>query len=293
MPSVTTTPHHYGRLGETLTMVRFSHTLFAMPFALTGMLLAAGGLPRLEVCGWILIAMLAARTAAMTFNRLMDRHLDAGNPRTANRSLPAGRLTPLFAGGVFAVSLILLLLAAWRLNPLALQLAPLALVIICGYSLTKRFTSLSHLVLGLSLAGAPLGAWIAVRGDVRLEPLLLATAVLFWTAGFDVIYALQDEQFDRSAGLHSLPVLLGPGQALIMARLFHLLTVILLFALGRVATLGWFYTAAVMGSAMLLIVEHRLVSAADLSRMQMAFFRLNVALGLIVLAGTGVDLLWA
>ncbi|TDI28108.1 MAG: 4-hydroxybenzoate octaprenyltransferase [Acidobacteria bacterium] len=293
MPSVTTTPHRLGRLGETLAMVRFSHTLFAMPFALTGMLLAAKGLPRFEVWGWILVAMVAARMSAMTFNRLIDRHLDAGNPRTANRSLPAGRLTPLYASGVLAVSVALLLLAAWRLNPLALKLAPLALVIICGYSLTKRFTSLSHLVLGLSLAGAPLGAWVAVRGDVRLEPLVLATAVLFWTAGFDIIYALQDEQFDRSAGLHSLPVSLGPDGALMVARLFHLLTIILLLALGRVATLGWFYTAAVMGSAMLLIMEHWLISAADLSRMQMAFFRLNVAMGLIVLAGTGVDLLWA
>ncbi len=293
MPPVTTTPHRFGRLGETLTMVRFSHTLFAMPFALTGMLLAARGLPSLQVCGWILVAMVAARTAAMTFNRLIDRHIDASNPRTANRSLPAGRLTPLYVYGVCAMSAGLLLLAAWRLNPLALKLAPLALLIICGYSLTKRFTSLSHLVLGLALAGAPLGAWIAVRGDVRLEPLLLAAAVLFWTAGFDVIYALQDEQFDRGAGLHSLPVFLGPVRALNTARLFHLVTVILLFALGRAATLGWFYMGAVMVSAMLLIVEHKLISAADLSRMQTAFFRLNVALGLIVLAGTGVDLLWA
>jgi 4-hydroxybenzoate polyprenyltransferase len=274
-------------------MVRFSHTLFAMPFALTGMLLAARGLPRLQVCGWILVAMMGARTAAMTCNRLLDRKIDAGNPRTANRSLPAGRLTPLYACAVLALSVGLLLLSAWRLNPMALKLAPLALLILCGYSFTKRFTSLSHLVLGLSLAGAPLGAWIAVRGDVSLEPLMLALAVLLWTAGFDVIYALQDEAFDRSAGLHSLPVLLGPVRALIMARLFHLLAVILLLALGRVAALGWFYAAAVVGSALLLIVEHRLVSATDLSRMQMAFFRLNVALGLIVLAGTGVDLLWA
>lgn len=292
MPSATT-PSHRHRLGETLVMVRFSHTLFAMPFALTGMLLAGGGLPRLEVCGWILLAMVAARTAAMIFNRLLDRHLDAENPRTARRSLPAGRLTPLFASSVFAVSVGLLLLAAWRLNPLALKLAPLALLIICGYSLTKRFTALSHLVLGLSLAGAPLGAWIAVRGDVSPVPLLLAAAVLFWTAGFDIIYALQDEQHDRSAGLHSLPVLLGPRRALTMARLFHLFTVILLLALAPVATLGWFYMAAIMVSAVLLIIEHRLISANDLSRMQLAFFRLNVAMGLIVLAGTAVDLLWA
>jgi len=293
MPSIPTTLHRYGRLGETLAMVRFSHTLFALPFALTGMLLAARGLPERAVFVWILVAMVAARTAAMTFNRLVDRAIDMHNPRTADRSLPAGRLTPLFVSGVFAVAVVLLFLAAWRLNPLALQLAPLALVVLCGYSLTKRFTALSHLALGLSLAGAPLGAWIAVRGDVRLQPLLLALAVLFWTAGFDVIYSLQDESFDRRAGLHSLPVLLGPDRALLMARLFHLLTVVLLFAAGRAADLGWVYMVAVASGAVLLIVEHSLVSPSDLSRMQVAFFRVNVALGLIVLTGTGVDLLWA
>jgi len=150
--------HSFGRLGETLAMVRFAHTLFALPFALTGMLLAAGGLPPARVAGWILVAMVAARTAAMTFNRLADRHLDAANPRTANRSLPAGRLTPLYVTGVFIAAVALLAVAAWRLNPLALSLTPLALVILCGYSLSKRFTSFSHLVLGVALAGAPLGA---------------------------------------------------------------------------------------------------------------------------------------
>lgn len=284
--------HSIGRLGETLAMVRFSHTLFALPFALTGMLLAAGGLPPARVAGWILVAMVAARTAAMTFNRLADRHLDAANPRTANRSLPAGRLTPLYVTGVFIAAVALLAVAAWRLNPLALSLTPLALVILCGYSLSKRFTFFSHLVLGVALAGAPLGAWIAVRGDVAVEPFLLGAAVMFWTAGFDVIYALQDEQHDRSAGLHSLPVLLGPAGALWVARLCHALTIVFLMALGRSAALGWIYGAAVAASAVLLLVEHLLIRPDDLSRLQLAFFRVNIALGLIVLIGTGLDLLW-
>lgn len=281
-----------GRLGETLVMVRFSHTLFALPFALTGMLLAADGLPAGSIILWIIIAMVTARTAAMIFNRLMDRHIDATNPRTAGRSLPAGRLSPVFAGGVFIASVLGLVLAAWQLNPLALALSPLALVILCGYSLTKRFTSLSHVVLGLALAGAPLGAWIAVRGDIQILPLVLGLAVLVWTTGFDVIYALQDEAFDRKAGLHSLPVRLGPARALVFARVCHFLTVIFLALTGWIAGLGWFYSGAVVISAGLLLLEHALVSADDLSRMQTAFFRVNVALGLFILSGAAADLLW-
>ena len=284
--------HPMGRLGETLVMVRFSHTLFALPFAFTGMLLAADGLPEGRIILWIIIAMVSARTAAMIFNRLVDRRIDAANPRTAGRSLPAGRLSPFFAGGVFITSIAGLVLAAWQLNPLALALSPLALVILCGYSLTKRFTSLSHMALGLALAGAPLGAWIAVRGDIQALPLVLGLAVLFWTTGFDVIYALQDEDFDRKAGLHSLPVRLGPSRALAFARVCHLLTVIFLALTGWIAGLGWFYGGAVVISAGLLLLEHALVSVDDLSRMQTAFFRVNVALGLFVLSGTAADLLW-
>ncbi len=284
--------HPFGRLGETLAMVRFTHTLFAMPFAFIGMLLAARGLPHGGVVAWIVVAMVMARTAAMTFNRLVDRHLDAANPRTAGRSLPAGRLSPAYAWAVCLLAVAGLLVAAWQLNPLALALAPLALVILCGYSLTKRFTAFSHVALGLALAGAPLGAWIAVRGDIRPLPLVLSLAVLTWTAGFDIIYALQDETFDRRAGLHSLPVLLGPQRALLAARSFHGATIVLLAATGWLAELGPFYAAALATGAILLVWEHCLVSPADLSRMQTAFFRLNVALGLVMLAGTAADLLW-
>ncbi|MFQ5766514.1 MAG: UbiA-like polyprenyltransferase [Acidobacteriota bacterium] len=278
-------------LAETFTLIRFSHTLFALPFAFTGMVLAARGLPSLPVLGWIVAAMVGARTAAMTFNRLLDRPMDAANPRTAGRSLPAGRLTTSHAWGVFGLGLALLLLAAWRLNPLALALAPLAVVIICGYSLTKRFTHLTHLFLGLSLAGAPLGAWIAVRADLGLPALLLAAAVLFWTAGFDVIYSLQDLAFDQEHGLHSLPVHLGAESALRLAKLFHLLAVVFLLLTAWPAAMGWIYLAGVALAALLLLLEHRLVGPGDLSRLQLAFFRLNVAVSFLILAAACLDLL--
>ena len=281
------------RLRETLALVRFSHTLFALPFALIGMLLAAEGLPAAATLAWILAAMVGARTAAMAFNRLVDRHFDAANPRTAARALPAGRLTAGHAWGVFGAALALLLLAAWRLNPLTLMLAPLAVVILCGYSLTKRFTAWTHLVLGLSLSGAPLGAWIAVRGSVALPPLLLAGGVLFWTAGFDVIYALQDVDFDRRARLHSLPARYGAVAALHLARLFHLLAVVFLLATGASAGRGWPYLLGTLLAAALLAYEHVIVSPDQQARLQIAFFRVNVAVALILLGATSIDLLLA
>ena len=279
-------PRH---LRETFALVRFAHTLFALPFACIGMLLAADGLPPARVVGWILAAMVGARTTAMAFNRIVDRHFDAANPRTSGRSLPAGRLTVTWAWGVCAAGTVLLLVAAWRLQPLALALAPLALLILCGYSLTKRFTDWTHLVLGLALAGAPLGAWIAVRGGVATEPLLLAAAVLLWTAGFDIPYACQDTEADRAAGLHSLPARWGPERALRAARLFHLGSVALFAAAGLAGGRGWPWFAGVAGAAMLLALEHRLVSARDLSRLDLAFFRLNVAVGLLLLIATAIE----
>lgn len=280
-------------LRETLTLVRFSHTLFALPFALTGMLLAAGGLPGAATIGWILAAMVGARTAAMAFNRLVDRRFDAANPRTAGRSLPAGRLGSGHAWGVFSAALVLLLVAAWQLNPLTLMLVPLAVVILCGYSLTKRFTAWTHLVLGLALSGAPLGAWIAVRGSVALPPFLLSAGVLFWTAGFDVIYALQDVDFDRRERLHSLPARYGPAVALRLSRLFHLLAVLFLLATGASAGLGLPYFLGTVLAAGLLAYEHAIVSPEDQERLQTAFFRVNVAVALILLGATSVDLLLA
>src|ERR1700688_4411895 len=215
------------RLNVVLDMIKFEHTLFALPFAFMGMLLAARGWPPWRTMGWIVVAMVGARSAAMGWNRLVDRRIDAANPRTAGRALPAGQVTPAFVAGFVAASAALLAVAAWQLNPLALALSPVALAILLLYSYTKRFTWASHLVLGLSLAGAPLGAWIAVRGDVAAPPLALGGAVLLWVAGFDVLYALQDVDFDRRAGLFSVPARFGVRAALWLSALLHAVMLLL------------------------------------------------------------------
>jgi 4-hydroxybenzoate polyprenyltransferase len=281
------------QLRVVLEMVKFEHTLFALPFAFLGMLLAAGGLPPWRTIGWIVVAMVGARSAAMGFNRLVDRRLDAANPRTAGRALPAGQLTPAFVAGFVVASLALLVLAAWRLNPLALLLSPVAIAVLLLYSYTKRFTSLCHLVLGLALAGAPLGAWIAVRGDVTATPLLLAAAVLLWVAGFDVLYALQDVDFDRRAGLFSIPARLGVRGALWVSALCHAGTLVLLALLPRSypGGLGAAYWVGVAGCALLLAWQHWIVRPHDLSRLDAAFFTANGALSAWLFLATAVDLL--
>src|SRR5436305_876438 len=222
------------RLRTVLEMIKLEHTLFALPFAFIGMVLAARGLPPWRTVLWIVVAMIGARSAAMAFNRLVDREIDARNPRTAMRALPAGRLSPAFVGAFVAVSAALLVLAAWELNPLAFALSPLALAVLFLYSYTKRFTWAAHLFLGLSLSGAPLGAWIAVRGDVQATPVLLALAVLTCTSGFDVPYALQDLDFDRRTGLFSIPARFGVKGALWISGAFHVLTLTLLALLPTV-----------------------------------------------------------
>jgi len=213
-----------GRAAAYLELVKFSHTVFALPFALMGVVLAARGLPDGRTLAWVVAAMVGARTGAMAVNRIADRHLDAQNPRTANRALPRGRLRVAEATGLAAAGFALLLLAAWMLNPLCGLLAPLAIAVVAGYSYTKRFTILSHLVLGLSLALAPMGGWIAITGRPAWPPAILAVAVLFWVAGFDVLYALADLEFDRRVGLHSIPARLGVGPSLTVARLCHAVT---------------------------------------------------------------------
>ena len=280
------------RLRVVLEMIKFEHTLFALPFAFMGMLLAAEGLPAWRTVGWIVVAMVGARSAAMAFNRLVDRRIDAANPRTASRALPAGLLTPAFVAAFVVASAAMLLLAAWRLNPLTLAFAPVALVVILLYSYTKRFTALCHLVLGLALAGAPLGAWIAVRGDIRPAPLLLAGAVLLWVAGFDILYALQDVGFDRATGLHSIPARLGVRGALWVSGLCHLGTLALLAALPRVYApgLGAAYWVGVAGCAALLAWQHSIVRPGDLSRLDAAFFTANGALSAWLFLATAVDL---
>jgi 4-hydroxybenzoate polyprenyltransferase len=296
------------RQGRTvLEMIKIEHTLFALPFALIGMLLAAGGLPDAGTVFWIVVAMVGARSAAMAFNRLVDRDFDAANPRTRARALPAGLVTPRWVAGFVVASCALLVLAAWRLNPLALTLSPVALVVLLGYSFTKRFTWASHLVLGLALAGAPLGAWIAVRGSVAPTPFVLAGAVLCWVAGFDVLYALQDREFDRARGLFSVPARFGVVAALAISAALHLAMLVLLALLPGVyaadaaavgegaggigwGRLGLAYWIGWAGCALLVGYQHWIVRPRDLSRLDAAFFQANGFLALWLLSATAVDL---
>jgi 4-hydroxybenzoate polyprenyltransferase len=274
-------------------MIKIEHTLFALPFAFLGMLLAARGWPSARTIGWILVAMVGARSAAMAFNRLVDRDIDARNPRTATRAIPAGLLTPGFVAAFVVLSLALLVLAAWRLNPLCLRFSTVAIVVLLGYSYTKRFTALAHLVLGLALAGAPLGAWIAVRGDVTATPVALGIAVLLWVAGFDILYALQDESFDRGAGLHSIPAAIGRVPSLWLSAALHLAMLGVLAALPRLYPpgLGFFYWIGVGGCSIFLGYQHWIVKPTDLSRLNAAFFTANGVLALWLFAWTALDIL--
>jgi len=256
----------YGR------MIRFSHSVFALPFALTSAVLAAreGGVEARQIL-WIVVAMVAARSAAMGFNRLADHAIDARNPRTAGRELPRGVLSRGQAWVFVAISTVVFVLAAARLNPLCLALSPVALLIVFGYSYTKRFTAASQIVLGLSLAVAPVGAWLAIRGRFEAVPLVLGAAVVLWVAGFDTIYACQDADFDRREGLHSIPARLGVPRALVLARALHVGAVLLLIGLYRLAPLHPLYLVGVAVVAGLLAWEHTLVRADDLSRVMQAF----------------------
>ena len=259
----------YGR------MIKFSHSIFALPFALSSLALAAEGGVRPGQVFWILVAMVGARSAAMGFNRLADHWIDARNPRTAGRELPRGVLSRAEVWGFVLLSSAALVLAAGMLNPLCLALSPVALAVVFGYSYAKRFTALSHLILGLALGMAPVGAWLAVRGAFAPAPIVLGCAVLAWVAGFDTIYACQDADFDRQEGLHSLPASLGIGRALVVARLLHVTAVGLLAALYWLSPLHPLYLGGVAAVAALLVYEHSLVRADDLSRVDVAFFTLN------------------
>ena len=268
------------RLRLTLEMIKFEHSVFALPFALTGALLAfrqngfdAPGIWRQLL--WIVVAMVAARSAAMAFNRLIDAPIDARNPRTRMRAIPTGMLSPRFAWCFTVAASLLLFFAAYELNPLCLRLAPLALAVLFFYSYTKRFTTFSHLVLGLSLGIAPAAAWIAVRGSLHPRILLLTAAVMFWTAGFDVIYSCQDYDFDRQEGLWSVPRVLGIAAALRVAKLLHISMVACLLALVYTLHVGALALAGVGAIVVLLIYEHNLVKPADLSRVNAAFFTMN------------------
>jgi 4-hydroxybenzoate polyprenyltransferase len=277
-----------GRVGVYGRMIKFSHSVFALPFALSSAVIAAGRGISWRELAWILVAMVGARSAAMGFNRLADQRLDARNPRTAGRELPRGALSRGEVWLFVMASAATLVVAAAMLNPLCLALSPVALLVIFGYSYTKRFTALSHLFLGLALALAPLGAWLAIRGRFDPPPVVLGFAVLCWVAGFDTIYACQDEAFDRAEGLHSLPARLGTRRALVVARLFHLVAVGLLAALYLLAPLHPVYLLGVAAVAGLLVYEHSLVRADDLSRIDAAFFTVNgwISLGYFVVTLT-------
>ncbi len=275
----------------TLEMIKWEHSVFALPFALCGAMLAAQGLPRWGQIAWIIVAMVAARSAAMAFNRLADADLDAANPRTASRALPAGQLSRRFVGLFVVVSAALLMFAAWRLNRLAFSLSPVALAILLLYSYTKRFTRWSHLVLGFALGAAPAAAWIAIRGALDPRILILTAAVTFWVGGFDVLYACQDYEFDLQAGLHSVPRHLGIARALLLARLLHLLMLALLVVLVLVFDLGVIALAGVLAVALLLGYEHSLVRAGDLSQLNAAFFTMNGVISVVFFLFVAGDLL--
>lgn len=259
----------------TLEMIKFSHTLFALPFALLSAVLAARGVPSWPTVAKILLAMIGARSAAMAHNRLADHRIDAANPRTAARALPAGALSPGFVRVFLVASVALFLGAAASLNRLTLLLAPVALGLLFLYSYTKRFTWGSHFVLGLCLAIAPVGAWIGVRGAFALEPLLLGTAVLLWTAGFDIIYALQDEEHDRRVGLRSIPARWGARRALGVSAALHVLMIPLLLAVWRMSGGGLLFGAGIVVTAAALLYQHAIVRPGDLSRVDAAFFTAN------------------
>jgi len=278
-------------IGVTLEMIKWEHSIFALPFALTGAMLAAQHWPPAAKLAWIVVCMIAARSAAMAFNRWADADLDAANPRTRMRAIPAGLLTRRFAAGFTVAMSVIFLVGAWRLNRLTLILAPVVLAVLFLYSYTKRFTRWSHLFLGLALGIAPSGAWIAIRGSLDPRIIVLTAAVLFWVAGFDVLYACQDEAHDRSAGLLSIPAALGPEAAFWIARAMHLIMLgllvwlVVLFHLGPIAVVG---IAAV---AALLLWEHLIVSPRDLTRLNAAFFTMNGVIAVIFFVFVAADLL--
>lgn len=279
------------KTGLFLELIKFPHTVFALPFAFMGAILAARGIPAWPTLLWIVLAMVGARSGAMAMNRLADQELDTRNPRTRERALPKGLVRRgeviLFTIASFA----LFLFAASRLNPLCLKLAPFALAVLILYPYTKRFTALSHLILGLALALAPLGAWIAVTGRVAAAPAVLGLAVLLWVAGFDILYALADIDFDRTAGLHSIPARFGAAGSMAISRTFHALTILLLLSLMPLMDLRYFYVTGVILAAGLLLYEHLLLIRYGLKRLDAAFFTANGILSIALFCFTFLDVL--
>src|ERR1700680_2939294 len=283
--------HLLRNMRVTLEMIKWEHSVFALPFALCGAMLAAGGLPRAHQLAWIVVAMVSARSAAMAFNRLADASIDAANPRTRTRALPAGQLTPAFVSTFVLVSCGIFILAASQLNRLTLMLSPVALAVVLLYSYTKRFTRWSHLLLGFALGIAPAGAWIAIRGSLDPRILLLTAAVTFWVAGFDVLYSCQDYDFDSRSGLHSIPRYCGVAKSLWIARSLHAAILLLLMTLVFAFGLGALAVAGVAAVALLLFYEHTLVKADDLSKLNAAFFTMNGVISVVFFAFVAGDVL--
>jgi len=257
------------------SLIKIEHTLFALPLALTGAVLGARGMPTILILLLMAVAFTAARASAMAFNRIADRHLDAQNPRTADREIPSGALSVPKVWLLIIVSIVVFLAASWTINPLCGKLAPFALVVLLGYSYTKRFTPFCHYLLGLALGMAPVAGWIAVTGTIAPAPMVLGLGVIFWTAGFDTLYACQDVEFDRNMGLHSIPARLGTKKALKVAVLSHIAAFLLFIVVGVLASLGvGFYLFSIITGA-LLVWEHRLITPDDLTHLDMAFFKVN------------------
>ncbi len=273
-----------------LEMIKFKHTVFALPFALMGAFLAARGMPSLWVFFWVVMAMIGARTAAMTFNRIVDQRFDAENPRTADRAIPAGKVTLEESWLLVLVASALFFFACYMLNSLALAIAPFALGLTLVYSLTKRFTWLCHLVLGVALALAPLGGWVAVAGTLDGFPWVLSGGVLFWVAGFDCIYACLDADFDRRAGLYSMPACLGRKRSFRLAVGFHLLAFVLFALTGIQTGLNHWYTGGLLLTAGALFYQHLVVNPRDLSRINVAFFSMNGMIALTLFMSTWLAL---
>ena len=273
----------------TLEMIKWEHSIFALPFALTAALLAARGVPTWRTLGWILVAMVTARSCAMAFNRWADAELDAANPRTQSRAIPAGMLTRQFVLGFTALMALLFVLASAELNRLTLYLSPIVLIVLLGYSYMKRVTRWSHLALGFALGIAPSAAWIAVRGSLDPRILVLTAAVTLWVGGFDVLYACQDFEHDRTVGLHSLPQAIGIPAAFWSARVMHLCMLVLLIWFGRLFHFGLAGWLGVAAAGLLLSYEHSLVSPRDLRRLNAAFFTMNGVIAMVFLAFVATD----
>lgn len=274
----------------TLEMIKFQHTVFALPFALLAAFAVAKGIPATMTLVWILVAMIGARSAAMAFNRLVDAPIDAANPRTATRALPAGLVSRGFVALFTLASAALFVFACWKLNRLSLILSGPTLVVLLGYSFTKRFTALSHLVLGLALAIAPIGAAIAVEGKFNLAVFPLAASVLLWTAGFDILYSMQDLEFDKSKGLFSIPSRIGGERAFLLARVFHTLALAGFVAFGWLFALGALYWVGVAAATGLLLWQHSIVSPRDISRIDAAFFTANGVLAVVLFLCGAADI---